>query len=60
MYVINLDDKESKGTPCVSLSIDRNGAVHCDSFEIEYIPQDVLTKTKDKSIIHDIFRIQDN
>ena len=60
VYVVNLDDKESKWTPCVSLSIDRNGTIYFDSFEIEYIPQEVLTKIKDKPIIHDIFRIQDN
>ena len=29
-------------------------------FGIEYIPQDVLSKIKDKSITHNIFRIQDN
>ena len=29
-------------------------------FGIEYIPQDVLNKIKDKSITHNIFRIQDN
>ena len=29
-------------------------------FEIEYIPQEVLNKIKDKSITHKIFRIQDN
>ena len=29
-------------------------------FVIEYIPQEVLNKIKDKTIIHNIFRIQDN
>ena len=28
--------------------------------EIEYIPQEILSKIKDKSITHNIFRIQDN
>ena len=37
-YVINLDDKNSKGTHLVSLIIDRNLAVHFDSFGIEHIP----------------------
>ena len=59
MYVINLYDKNSKGTHWVSLFIDRNIAVYCDSFGIEYIPQEVLNKIKDKSITHNIFRIQD-
>ena len=31
-----------------------------DFFEIEYIPQEVLRKIKDKSITHNIFTIQDN
>ena len=56
-YVINLDDKQSKGTHWVSLFIDRKTAVYFDSFGIEYIAQEVLSKIKDKSIIH-IFRIQ--
>ena len=60
MYVINLDGKNKKGTYWVSLFIDRNTAVYFDSFGIEYIPQEVLNKIKDKSITHNIFRIQDN
>ena len=34
--------------------------VFFDPFEIEYIPQEVLSKTKDKSITHNIFRILDD
>ena len=59
-YVINLDDKNSKETHSDSLFIDRNTAVYFDSFRIEYIPQKVLNKIKDKSITHSIFRIHDN
>ena len=59
-YVINLGDRNSKGTQKVSLFIDRNLAVYFDSFGIEYIPQEVLNKIKNKSITHIIFRIQDN
>ena len=55
MYVINLDDKNSKRTHWVSLLI-----VYFDSFGIEYIPQEVWNRIKDKSITHNIFRIQDN
>ena len=58
--MINLDDKKSKETNWISLFIDRNTALHFDSFGIEYIPQEVLNKIKDKSITHNIFRIQDN
>ena len=60
MYATNLNDKNSKGIHWVSLFIDRNTAVYFDSFGIEYIPQEVLKKIKDKSITHNIFRIQDN
>ena len=58
--MINLDDEKSKGTHWASLFIDRNTPVYFDSFEIEYIPQKVLNKIKDKAIIPNIFRIQDN
>ena len=34
--------------------------MYFDPFEIEYIPQEVLNKIKDKSITHNIFRIQHN
>ena len=40
--------------------IDRNTALYFDSFAIEYIPLDVLSKIKDKSITHNILRIQNN
>ena len=55
--MINLDDKQSKGTHWVSLFIDRHTAVYFDSFGIEYILQEVLNKIKAKSITHNIFRI---
>ena len=35
-------------------------AVHFDSFGIEYIPQEVLSKIKDKSTMHNILRIQND
>ena len=44
----------------VSLFIDRNTAVYFDSCRIEYIPQEILNKIKDKSITHNIFRMQNN
>ena len=48
VYVINLNDKQIRGTRLVSLFIDRNMAVYFDSFGIEYLPQGVLHKIKDK------------
>ena len=34
--------------------------MYFDSFGIEYTPQEVLNKIRDKWITHDIFRIQDD
>ena len=59
MYDINLDDKQSKGIHWVSL-LDRYATVHSDSFVNEYIPLDVLSKFKVKSIAHNIFGLQDD
>ena len=56
--MLNLDGKQSKGTHWVSLVIGRNTAGYFDSFGIEYILPEVLSKIKDKSITHNIFRIQ--
>ena len=52
--------KKSKGKNWVSSFIDRNTAAYFDSFGIEYIPQEIFKKNKDKSINHNIFRIQNN
>ena len=53
----NLDDKKSKGTYWVSLFSDRNATVYFDSLGIEYIPQEVLNKIKDKWIAQNIFKM---
>ena len=58
VYVINLDGKQSKGTHWVLLFIGRNMAVYFDSFGIEYSPQEILSKIKDKLVTDNIFRIQ--
>ena len=58
MYVINLDDKQSKETHWISLFIDENAAIYFDSFGIECIPKELLSKIKDRSITHNIFRMQ--
>ena len=51
----NLDDK-SKVIHWASLFIDRNTAAYSDFSGIEYIPQEVLNKIRDKPITHNIFR----
>ena len=58
VYVINLDGKQSKGMHWVLLFIGRNMAVYFDSFGIEYSPQEILSKIKDKLVTDNIFRIQ--
>ena len=50
--MINLNDKPSNGTHWVSLFIDKNTAIHFDSFGIEYISQQVWNKIRDKSITY--------
>ena len=57
-YMLQISMKKSKGTHWVSLFIDGNTAVYFESFGIEYIPEELLNKIKDKSITHNIFRIQ--
>ena len=59
-YIINLADKNSKGTHQVLLFIHKITTVYFDSFETEYISQEILIKINNKSITHYIFRIQDN
>ena len=58
--VINLDNKRSKGKDWVSLFTDRNVDVYLNSFGIEFVPEEVLNKIKQKSMIQSIFRIQDD
>ena len=60
VYIINLNDQESKVTHWFFLFINRNTSVHFDSFGIEYISQEVLNKIEDKSITKNIFRIKCN
>ena len=59
-YVINLHDKNSKGTYVIHYSLKGKAVEYFGSFGIEYIPQKLLNKINDKSITHNIFIIQDN
>ena len=58
--MIHLDDKKCKATHWIFSFLDKNAAVHFDSFGSEYITQEVLNKIKDKSITNNIFRIRDD
>ena len=44
----------------MSLFIDKNTTVFFDSFGVKYIPEEVLSKMKDKVIADNIFRIRDD
>ena len=58
--MINIDDKQSKGTLWISWFIDWLTAVYFDSLGIEYIPQEMLTKIEGKSLtIYLEYRIDD-
>ena len=46
MYVVYLEDKNSKGTHWVSLFIHKSGAIYFDSFGNGCIPQEVLNKSE--------------
>ena len=43
-----------------SVFIDRNTAAYFDSFGIEYVLQQLLSKIRDKYITHNLLRIQDS
>ena len=45
--MINLIDKKGKGIYWVSLLFERDTAAYLDSFGIEYIHQEALSKIKD-------------
>ena len=47
--------KKCKETHWVSLFIDRNTAIYFDSFEIEFIPQEVLNKIREINQLHTIY-----
>ena len=51
VYAIDLDDKNRKGAHWTSLFINKSTAAYFNSFAIEYIPQEVLNKIKDKSML---------
>ena len=57
-YAINLNDKQSKEIHWVLSFIDSNTTAYFDSFRNEYILQEILNQIKDKSIMHNIFRMQ--
>ena len=53
MEVVN----QSKGTRSVSLFTEKDLAVNVDSLAIKYVPQEVLSEIKHKSIARNVFII---
>ena len=56
-YVINLDGRNGKGTHWISLIIHNDVAISFNYFGIEYIPQEVIQKIRDKPSTRNIFRM---
>ena len=54
MEVVN----QSKGTRSVSLFTEKDLAVYVDSLAIKYVPQEVLSEIKHKSVTRKVFRLQ--
>ena len=59
-YVINLYHSENTGTHWVVIFMKSNEVIYFDSFGVEYIPEEMMKRIKDKNIKSNIFRIQDN
>ena len=58
-YVINLDHSKNTGTHSVVIFVKLNEVIYCDSFGVEYIPEEILKFIGNKNIKTNIFRIQD-
>ena len=59
-YVINLDHRKNTGTHWVVIFLKKNEVIYFNSFGVEYIPKEIMTKIGNKNIKNNIFRIQDN
>ena len=58
-YIVNLDHIENTGTHWVVIFIKSNEVIYFDSFDVEYIPEEIKKLTRNKNIKTNIFRIQD-
>ena len=57
-HVINLDEYSDIGTHCITLYINNKTVTYFDSFGIEHIPKEVKKFIGNRSIISNIYRIQ--
>ena len=59
-YAINLDHSENTGTHWIVIFMKNNEVIYFDSFDVEYIPKEIIEKIGNKNIKTNIFRIQEN
>ena len=59
-YIINLDEYESIETHCIAFYVNAENITYFNSFEVEYIPNDIKRFIGNKNIKTSIFRIQAN
>ena len=59
-YIINLDEYADVGTHWIALFCKKNEIVYFDSFDVEYIPEEIKEFTGNKNIKANIFRVQEN
>ena len=59
-YVMNLDEHVDVGKHWTALLCNRNEVVYFDSFDVEYVPEEIKKFVENKNIIANIFRVQAN
>ena len=59
-HAINLDHSENTGTHWIVIFMKNNEVIYFDSFDVEYIPKEIIEKIGNKNIKTNIFRIQEN
>ena len=57
-YVINLDEYSDIGTHWITLYVNNKTATYFDSFGVEHIPKEIKIFINNKSIIANIYKIQ--
>ena len=64
VYIINLDEYANVGAHCIALSCKKNKIIYFDSFDVEYIPNEIKEFIKkftgNKNIKSKIFRVQED
>ena len=58
VYIINLDEYESRGTHWTALYVNAKNLTFFDSFGVEHIPKEIKKIIGNENIITNIYRIQ--